>query len=86
MRKYIKRPENTVDYDYGQVAEAHLPKGEDYCLSLLRAGFDKMSPEQLDIIKNTKYLQKKGKHEVGDNLIKRANYVRLNEAGDFIGQ
>ena len=85
MRKYIKQPTDNVSYDYGQVAEAKSD-GEDYCLSLIRAGFDKMSQEQLDIIKNTKYTKGDKKHKVGDPLIKRANYVRLNEAGDFIGQ
>lgn len=73
MRKYIKTPINT-DADFNMVAEDTQQSGDDYCLSLIRKGFDKMPSQYLDMIKNPDY------------GIKRANYVRLNEEGDFIGQ
>lgn len=72
LRKYIKEP--NLSNDYGMVAEDVQQEGDDYCLTLIRQGFDKMPEQYIEIIKNPA------------NKIKRANYVRLNEEGDFIGQ
>lgn len=71
LRKYVNQNSTNT---YGEVAESvENIQQDDYCLSLVRNGFDKMPEDIVNIIKNVKD-------------VKRANYVRLNEAGDFIGQ
>lgn len=72
LRSYVNQ--NNTEATYGEVAEGIENKQEeDYCFTLVRNGFDKMPENIVNIIKNIEG-------------VKRANYVRLNEAGDFIGQ
>lgn len=65
----------STDNEYSMVNEAVTKYDEDI-LSIIKSheGFNRLSSEQLAIIKNPEY------------EIIRAKYIRLNEEGDFIGQ